>query len=165
MPNKKLLPDWVKIPIDLKRVGEWINTGRDLAALLFIPFLCLYGVFLVAILWRVFGKADRDVAVQLAVVNYLGATLIGLIILIGLGVLWLQRRNIPSLSITTPMGTMTMGSGDAAQSTLAAAVIDTLTPESAPSVAAAVAGTAPSPSKAVVTDAADAAVGAEAEIV
>jgi hypothetical protein len=148
---------WPKEPIDLKRVGEWISMLRDLAALLFIPFLCLYGVILVAILWRVFGDMERDVTIQLAVVNYIGGALIGLLILIGLGVLWLQRRNIPSLSVTTPMGTVNIGSGDAAQATMAAAVVDAITPKEAPSVAAAVAGGVPPPSKPAATAAADAA--------
>lgn len=156
MPLKLPTFQWPK-NVDLKRVGEWISTLRDLAALLFIPFLCLYGVVLVAILWRVFGSVERDVSIQLAAVNYIGAALIGLLILIGLGVLWLQRRNIPSLSVTTPMGTVTMGSGDAAQATMAAAVVDAITPQDAPSVAAAVAGTAPPPSKPAATAAADAA--------
>lgn len=161
-------PGWVKIPIDLKRVGEWISMGRDLAALLFIPFLCLYGAIMVYVLVRFFGNHERPESVVLAVVNYLGAALIGLCILIGLGVLWLQRRNIPTLSVTTPMGTVNIGSGDAAQGVLAGAVIDAITPQDAPSVAAAAAGGAPAPSKDVATAAADKAVekkSAEGEMV
>ncbi len=147
---------WIKLPVDLKRVGEWISMGRDLAALLFIPFLCLYGAIMVYVLIRFFGSAERPESIVLAVVNYLGAALISLCVLIGLGVLWLQRRNIPTLSVTTPMGTVNIGSGDAAQAGLAGAVIDAITPSDAPSVAAAAAGGAPPPSKETATAVADA---------
>ncbi|QHJ75227.1 membrane protein [Brevundimonas phage vB_BsubS-Delta] len=147
---------WIKLPVDLKRVGEWISMLRDLAALLFIPFLCFYGAIMVYVLIRFFGTPERPESVVLAVVNYLGAALVGLCVLIGLGVLWLQRRNIPTLSVTTPMGTVNIGSGDAAQAGLAGAVIDAITPADAPSVAAAAAGGAPPPSKETATAAADA---------
>jgi len=157
VPRYNPFTSWLKFPIDLKRVGEWISMLRDLAALLFIPFLCLYGAIMVYVLVKVFGTADRPENVVLAVVNYLGASLIGLCILIGLGVLWLQRRNIPTMTVTTPMGTVAIGSGDAAQAGLAGAVIDAITPAEAPSVAAAAAGGAPPPSKPAVTAAADAA--------
>lgn len=127
---------WYKMPqVNLRRVGEWISMGRDLAALLFIPFLCFYGALLVVLLWKGFGTGEHPEAVVLAVVNYLGGALVGLVILIGLGVLWLQRRNIPSLSITTAWGSATIGSGDAEQAGLAAAAIDAITPPEAPSVA------------------------------
>ena len=102
---------WIKLPVDLKRVGEWISMLRDLAALLFIPFLCFYGAIMVYVLIRFFGTPERPESVVLAVVNYLGAALVGLCVLIGLGVLWLQRRNIPTLSVTTAMGTVNIGSG------------------------------------------------------
>lgn len=154
-------PRWFQPPFDLKRVGEWISMFRDLAALLFIPFLCLYGALLVLLLWRVFGTADRPEAVVLAVVNFLGGALMGLVILIGLGVLWLQRRNIPSLAITTAWGSATIGSGDAEQAKLAAAAIDAVTPPGAPSVSAATGGPPPPPSKATATAAGDAALAAE----
>lgn len=118
VPLRFQTPGWAKGPIDLRRVGEWISMGRDLAALMFIPFLCAYGATLVWILVDVFATPDRPESVVLAVVNYLGGALIGLLVLIGLGVLWLQRRNIPTLSVTTPMGTFNMGSGDVGQATL-----------------------------------------------
>lgn len=137
-PNKPWwLPAWVKLPVDLKRVGEWISILRDLAALLFIPFLCLYGTLLTILLWRAFGGHDRPVEVVVAVVNFLGAALVGLVILIGLGVLWLQRRNIPSLSITTGMGTVNIGSGDdTSQAGLVAAAVDAITPAHKPAAKA-----------------------------
>ena len=58
-PSKHPRKPWIKLPVDLKRVGEWISMGRDLAALLFIPFLCLYGAIMVYVLIRFFGTADR----------------------------------------------------------------------------------------------------------
>lgn len=162
-PSKHPRNPWIKLPVDLKRVGEWISMLRDLAALLFIPFLCFYGAIMVYVLIRFFGTADRPESVVLAVVNYLGAALVGLCVLIGLGVLWLQRRNIPTLSVTTAMGTVNIGSGDAAQAPLAGAVIDAITPQDAPSVAAAAAGGAPPPSKPAATAAADAEMAIEPE--
>ena len=162
-PSKHPRKPWIKLPVDLKRVGEWISMGRDLAALLFIPFLCLYGAIMVFVLIKFFGTTDRPESVVLAVVNYLGAALVGVCILIGLGVLWLQRRNIPTLSVTTAMGTVNIGSGDAAQAPLAGAVIDTITPQDAPSVAAAAVGGAPPPSKPAATAAADAEMAIEPE--
>lgn len=156
VPRQNPFTSWIKFPVDLKRVGEWISMLRDLAALLFIPFLCFYGAILVYILVKVFGTAERPEAVVLAVVNYLGAALVGLCILIGLGLIWLQRRSIPSFSVTTPWGTANISAGDAAQAPLAGAVIDAITPKDAPSVAAAAAGGAPPPSKPAATAAADA---------
>ena len=120
-------------------------------------------VLMVFVLIKFFGTTDRPESVVLAVVNYLGAALVGLCILIGLGVLWLQRRNIPTLSVTTAMGTVNIGSGDAAQAPLAGAVIDTITPQDAPSVAAAAVGGAPPPSKPAATAAADAEMAIEPE--
>lgn len=160
MPLRFKPPGWVKVPFDLKRVGDWISVGRDLAALLFIPFLCLYAAALVWILVEVYSGPEQTETVILVIVNYIGSALIGLLILIGLGVLWLQRRNIPTISVKTPMGTVEIGSGDAAQSVLAGAVIDAITPEGAPSVAAAAAGKEPAPSKQASTAAADAEVAA-----
>lgn len=119
--------------VDLKRVGEWIDTGRSLAALLFIPFLCLYACGLVYILWL--GGWGENTAVER--VKWLGISLLGLIILIGLGVLWLQRRDIPSFSVTTPWGTANVSEGHEANVTVsptAAAAINAVTPPGTPPV-------------------------------
>jgi hypothetical protein len=165
VPRQNPFTSWIKFPIDLKRVGEWISMLRDLAALLFIPFLCFYGAIMVYILVKVFGHAERPESVVLAVVNYLGGALIGLCILIGLGLIWLQRRTIPSFSVTTPWGTANISAGDAEQARLAAAAIDAVTAPDAPSVAAAAAGKAPPPTKPAAGAVADAAAtgGAEPE--
>lgn len=126
---------WPKVRVDLKRVGEWIETGRSLAALLFIPFLCLYAAALVAIFVRVFAQMGSE-AITLKVVDFLGVTLIGIVILIAFGVLWLQRREIPSLSITTPWGQASIGAGHGGDQGVVAAVVDAITPPGAPTVAA-----------------------------
>lgn len=98
-------------PVDLKRWLEWIDTGRSLAALLFIPVISLMGIGLTLILWLSFGR-HGDVLVILAVVKWLGITLVGTLVLIGLGTLWLQRRDLPNLSIQTPWGSATLSGDD-----------------------------------------------------
>lgn len=90
-------------PVNLERVDRWLVTLRDLLALLFIPALCVYATGLVLILWLAFGKHE-DSAVVLRVVDALAWALIGLLALIGLGTLWLQRREIPNIQITGPAG-------------------------------------------------------------
>lgn len=83
---------------DLKRLGEWIEALRSLAALLFIPALCAYGAALVYVLvalpWPEATASQR--------ITFIGSALIGVLLLIGLGTLWLQRRDIPNVSISGP---------------------------------------------------------------
>ena len=124
-------------PARVDAFGRWVDVLRNLAAILFIPFLCVYAAGIVLILWQDFG-ATGDKVVTLRVVDYLGATLLGLMVLIALGTLWYQRREVPSLSVKTPWGEAVIGKVDEIGTPLAAAVVDTVTQPDAPSVKGAV---------------------------
>lgn len=99
-------------PFDLKRILDWLDVGRSLAALLFIPVVTLLGIGLVLILWLSFPKlSGGDISVLLEIVKWFGMTLVGTLALIGGGMLWLQRRDLPDLSIQTPWGSATISDG------------------------------------------------------
>lgn len=86
---------------DLPRINAWVETLRGIAAILFIPCLCLYAIGLVYLM-REFAIMGPE-SVRLKVVDWYGWALIGLIINIGLGSMWLQKRNM-KFSGTTPGG-------------------------------------------------------------
>lgn len=91
-----------KLPrADLPRIAAWVNVLRDVAALLFIPAVCLWAAGLVYLMrdFAIMGPPDT----RLAVVNHFGYALYGLIGVIALGSLWYQKREI-NASGTTPGG-------------------------------------------------------------
>lgn len=94
-------------PLNLDRIANWLIVLRDLAALLFVPFLCAYAAALVWIIWKG-GWSDHTQEIR---IQYLGMALIGLLILVAFGVLWLQRREIPEISLQTSWGRARIGSG------------------------------------------------------
>lgn len=77
-----------------------IDLGRSLLALLFVPVVCMMLVGMVLLMWRG-GWSDDTQAQRL---DYFGVTLIILSLLIGLGIVWLQRREIPTIRIRGPGG-------------------------------------------------------------
>lgn len=92
-----------KLPkADLPRLTAWVELLRSVAALLFIPFLCLYAAGFVFLLWQ-FGHLGPE-SVRLHVVDWFGYALLGTLALIGLGVLWLQKRDIPDVTVQGPGG-------------------------------------------------------------
>ena len=89
--------------VNLKRLHEWLGFARDLAALLFMPMVSLMASAVVFLLMMFFAEHADPLVVRM-VVQFLGWTLMGLVTLLGLGLLWTQRRNIPDIKITTPGG-------------------------------------------------------------
>lgn len=87
--------------MDLKRLTQWIDLGRSVAALLFIPACCIYASVLVWLLYRLVGDTE---AITLKVVEALAISLWGIIGLVALGVMWLQKRQLPDVKINTPGG-------------------------------------------------------------
>lgn len=98
---------WKLPKADLNRAGEWVEFGRSLAALLFIPCLCIYAVLMVLLMWKG-GWADDTQAQRL---DYFGYALIGLLVLIGLGLFWVQRRELPNVNIQGPGFRAQIGEG------------------------------------------------------
>lgn len=70
--------------------GMSIAQARDWAAILYTPVLTACAAGVVLILWL--GPWPDETAAQR--LNYLGWTLIGLLFLIGLGTMFLQRRTV-----------------------------------------------------------------------
>ena len=93
--------------VDLKRWGEWVEFGRSLAALLFVPCLCLYGIGLVLLIW----KGGWSAATEAQRLDYFGYALLGILVLIGLGLVWAQRRDIPNINISGPGFRAQIGEG------------------------------------------------------
>ena len=87
--------------MNLKRLTQWVDFGRSLAALLFIPACCFYAAVLVYLLYRLVGDSE---AVNLKIVEALAISLWGIIGLVALGVMWLQKRELPDVKISTPSG-------------------------------------------------------------
>lgn len=98
----------MKLPkADLNRWGEWVEFGRSLAALLFVPCLCIYAVLMVLLIWKG-GWSDDTQAQRL---DYFGYSLLGILVLIGLGLVWAQRRDIPNINISGPGFQAKIGDG------------------------------------------------------
>lgn len=82
------------------RMSAALEIARTVAAILFIPALCVFGAGLVYILWL----GGWEVATAETRIHYLGSALIGVMVLIACGVLWLQKRDLPSVSVKAPGG-------------------------------------------------------------
>lgn len=89
--------------MNLKRLHEWLDFLRSVAALLFMPVVSLGASAIIALLMIFFAGHPDPIVVQL-VVRFLGYTLMGLVILLGFGLMWTQKRNL-KISGTGPNGT------------------------------------------------------------
>lgn len=89
--------------MNLKRLHEWLDFLRSVAALLFTPVMTLAATGIIALLMFSFSGHTDPVVVRM-VVQFLGYTLMGLVILIGFGLMWTQKRNL-KISGTGPNGT------------------------------------------------------------
>lgn len=87
--------------MNITRLSQWIDVGRSLAALLFIPACCVYAAVIVWLLYRLVGDTE---SITLKVVEALAISLWGIIGLVALGVMWLQKRQLPDVKINTPGG-------------------------------------------------------------
>lgn len=77
------------------------DEARDWTAILYTPVLTVCGIVLAAVL--VWGPWPPETATQR--LNFLGWSLIGLLFLIGLGTLFLQRRTA-NIKVETPGGSV-----------------------------------------------------------
>lgn len=91
----------LNIRMNISRISQWIDIGRSLAALLFIPACCVYAGIIVWLLYRMVGDTE---SITLKIVEALAFTLWGIIGLVALGVMWLQKRQLPDVKINTPGG-------------------------------------------------------------
>ena len=89
--------------MNLKRLNEWVEFLRNVAALLFMPAVSLMAAAIVAILMIAFAGHADPIVVQM-VVRFLGWTLMGLVLLLGCALFWIQRRDLPDITIKTPGG-------------------------------------------------------------
>lgn len=95
-------------PLDLERASKLVALARDIAAVLFIPFSCLYAAGLVLILWQ--GHWPEATAPQR--IQFLGIALLGMLVLVALGMLWLQRRDIPKIKASWVGGKLELEADD-----------------------------------------------------
>lgn len=79
--------------------GMTVAEARDWTAILFTPVLTACGAGVALIVWL--GPWPEETARQR--LDYLGWTLIGLLFLIGLGTMFLQRRTV-NVKAETPAG-------------------------------------------------------------
>ena len=84
----------------VEAIHTLVDLGRSILALLFVPIVCAMLTAMVLLMWRG-GWSDDTQAQRL---DYFGVTLIILSLLIGLGIVWLQRREIPTIRIRGPGG-------------------------------------------------------------
>ena len=89
--------------MNLKRLHEWVEFLRSVAALLFMPAVSVMAAGIVAILMFSFAGHTDPIVVQM-VVRFLGWTLMGLVLLLGCALFWIQRRDLPDITIKTPGG-------------------------------------------------------------
>lgn len=69
---------------------------RDYLALLYIPVVTLLAAAMVLLVWKG-GWGDSTQALRL---HYLGAAMVILVTIMGLGLFWLQRQSIDKLSLS-----------------------------------------------------------------
>lgn len=82
------------------RVRAWASAARDLMALLFTPVVTGVLAWLVCILaYGRWGAGSEGLRL-----HYLGAALILLCVLVGLGGQWMQRNRLERLSLRGPGG-------------------------------------------------------------
>ncbi|OHB39591.1 MAG: hypothetical protein A2882_16285 [Phenylobacterium sp. RIFCSPHIGHO2_01_FULL_70_10] len=78
------------------RLTRWAGVLRDYLALLYIPVVTLLAIAMVLLVWRG-GWADSTQALRL---HYLGAAMVLLVAILGLGLFWLQRQQLDKISVT-----------------------------------------------------------------
>ena len=92
----------------LARLRAVADVVRDYAALLYTPVLTAYAVWLTAVVafgaWTASSEPLR--------INILGAALILALCLIGLGVLFYQRRPTPRIRARAPVGELEIGASE-----------------------------------------------------
>ena len=69
---------------------------RDYLALFYIPVVTLLAAAMVLLVWRG-GWADSTQALRL---HYLGASMVLLVAIMGLGLFWLQRLSLDRISVS-----------------------------------------------------------------